>query len=216
MFQATPNRTLVNPETFAGIYGIYGFLSMTTIPEAARSQAMQSKLRTHWGPPLTWSGNVRRILVVEDDPDQTLLLKDYLESYFYGVTVVHNGVEALKAILEADYDAILCDLVMPKMAGDMFYRAVERVKSYLCERFIFITAHPDNPRVKEFLNHAGGQVLMKPFHLDDLLEMILLLFRELDKPVNKLPAPGEMLMVRPLQPGSSRPHNRPAPSRTQP
>ena len=147
---------------------------------------------------MRWSANVKRVLVVEDDPDQTLLLKDYLESYFYHVTVVTNGVEALKAIMEAEYDVILCDIVMPTMAGDMFYSAVQRVKPPLCERFIFITAHRENPRVKDFLNRVGGLALMKPFHLDDLLEMILLLFRELENPPPKLSLPDETAVVTPI------------------
>lgn len=138
---------------------------------------------------LSWSGNLKRVLVVEDDPDQTLLLEDFLESYFYRVTAASNGVGALKAVMEADFDVILCDVVMPTMAGDMFYHAVQRVKPHLCERFIFLTAHPENLRVKDFLNRVSEMVLMKPFHLDDLLEMILLLFRELEDPATKLAVP---------------------------
>jgi CheY-like chemotaxis protein len=137
---------------------------------------------------LPWSGSVKRVLVVEDDPDQTMLLRDYLESYFYRVTAVANGVDALKAILEKDFDVILCDVVMPQMPGDKFYYAVQRVKPHLCERFVFITAHGESPRIQEFLNQVSEMVLMKPFHLDDLLEMILLLFRELENPKYKLTA----------------------------
>src|SRR5262245_24278779 len=123
---------------------------------------MQSLAKHSWGPTVTWSGNIKRILVVEDDPDQTLVLRDFLESYFYNITIFSNGVDAVKAIMESDYEAILCDVVMPKMAGDMFYYAVQRVKPALCERFIFITGHQENLRVKEFLNRVGGLVLMKP------------------------------------------------------
>jgi CheY-like chemotaxis protein len=137
------------------------------------------------------SGNLKRILVVEDDPDQTLLLEDYLESYFYRVTAASNGVDGLKAVMEADFDVILCDIVMPAMPGDMFYHAIQRVKPQLCGRFIFLTAHPENSRVRDFLNRVSGKVLMKPFHLDDLLEMILLLFRELEDPTAELASPEE-------------------------
>lgn len=135
---------------------------------------------------MSWSRNLKRVLVVEDDADQTLLLEDYLESYFYRVTTASNGVEGLKAVMDADFDVILCDVVMPTMPGDMFYHAIQRVKPQLCGRFIFLTAHQENPRVRDFLNRVSGKVLMKPFHLDDLLEMILLLFRELEDPTTEL------------------------------
>ncbi len=162
--------------------------------------SMQSPVKHLWGPTVAWSGNIKRVLVVEDSPDQALMLKDYLESYFYNVRVASNGVEALRAIMEEDHDVILCDVVMPNMAGDMFYYAVQRVKPELCERIIFITGHQENPRVKEFLNRVGGSVLMKPFHLDDVLEMILLLFRELENPPPKLSLPDELVAVTLLQP----------------
>jgi len=149
---------------------------------------------------LPWSGSIKRVLVVEDDPDQTILLKDYLEGYFYRVTAVSNGVDALKAILERDFDVILCDMVMPRMPGDRFYYAVQRVKPHLCDRFVFITAHRENPRIQEFLSRVSHMVLMKPFHLDDLLEMILLLFRELESPQNKLTPAEEALQLYPLRP----------------
>src|SRR5437016_10882786 len=116
------------------------------------------------------SGAVKRVLLVEDEPDLTVLLKDYLEGYFYRVTTVTNGVDGLKAIMDSDFDVIVCDVVMPKMPGDMFYRAVQRIQPRLCERFLFITAHGENPRVMEFLNQVTEMVLKKPFHLDDLLE----------------------------------------------
>jgi len=139
-------------------------------------------------------GAVKRILLVEDDPDLAVLLRDYLEAYFYRVITVTNGVAGLKALLKSDYDVILCDMVMPRMPGDMFYHAVQRAKPHLCERFIFITAHGESPRTQEFLNQVSEMVLMKPFHLDDLLETILLLFRELESTTNKLVTPEETPM----------------------
>ena len=40
--------------------------------------------------------------------------------------------------------------------------------------------------LKEFLNHVSGMVLMKPFHLEDLLQTILLLFRDLEDTSRRL------------------------------
>jgi CheY-like chemotaxis protein len=132
----------------------------------------------------------KSILLVEDDPDMALLLVEFLEGYFYRVTRVVNGVDGLKAVLGADFDVILCDMVMPQMPGDLFYFAVQRMRPELCERFIFMTAHGENPRTQEFLNRVSEMVLAKPFHLDDVLEAILLLFRELEGG-NRLLAPGD-------------------------
>jgi CheY-like chemotaxis protein len=120
----------------------------------------------------------RHILVVEDDSELAGMLDYFLRSRGYQVTSVANGVDGLRSVMGRDYDAILCDMVMPQMAGDMFYLAVRRVRPHLCERFIFVTAHQERPRVKEFLNQVREMVLRKPFNLDDLAVLLDRLFRE--------------------------------------
>ncbi len=120
----------------------------------------------------------RQILVVEDDSELAGMLDYFLRSRGHQVTAVSNGVDGLRAVMAQDYDAILCDMVMPQMAGDMFYLAVRRVRPHLCERFIFVTAHQERPRVKEFLNQVREMVLRKPFNLDDLAALLERLFRD--------------------------------------
>jgi len=160
--------------------------------------------------PLSAGNAAKRILLVEDDPDLTVLLRDYLEAHFYQLTIVANGADGLRAVMDCDYDVILCDIMMPKMPGDMFYYAVHRVKPHLCERFIFMTAQGEIPRAKEFLNRTTEMVLTKPFHLDDLLETILLLFRELEDTTNKLNVPEESLVLAPAPPPQELPYRLPA------
>jgi DNA-binding response OmpR family regulator len=83
-----------------------------------------------------------------------------------------DGAHGIKKIMESDYEIILCDLVMPKLAGDMFYRAVERVKPYLCKRFIFVTAYRDDAKSEAFIRQVDGPMLWKPFQFRFLLEAI--------------------------------------------
>ena len=120
----------------------------------------------------------RHILVVEDDSELAGMLDYFLRSRGYRVTGVSNGVDGLRAVMADEYDAILCDMVMPQMPGDMFYMAVRRVRPHLCERFIFVTAHQERPRVKEFLNQVREMVLRKPFNLEDLATLLERLFGE--------------------------------------
>jgi len=147
---------------------------------------MQSAARTIMGRALLSGGEFKRILLVEDDAELASMLKEFLEAYCYRVNAAANGVDALKAVMERAYDAIICDVLMPRMAGDAFYYAVQRVKPALCERFIFITAHGDTQRMQEFLNHVSGMVLMKPFHLEDLLQTIVLLFRDVEDTTRRM------------------------------
>jgi CheY-like chemotaxis protein len=125
--------------------------------------------------PVTTSGNKRRILVLEDDPAFREIVQCYFEEHGLGVVSVQNGVEGVHEILAGDFDGILCDMQMPTLPGDMFYRAVERMRPHLCDRFVFMTGYRGNTKVNEFIASVDGMVLIKPFHMDDLQEMLAFL-----------------------------------------
>lgn len=121
---------------------------------------------------VTGAKEARKILVLEDDPSFREIVQVYFEEQGFSVVSVQNGVEGVHEILAGDFDAILCDMQMPTLPGDMFYRAVERMRPHLCERFIFMTGYRGNPKVNEFIASVDGMVLIKPFHMDDLPEML--------------------------------------------
>lgn len=103
-----------------------------------------------------------RVLVVDDDVELTLIYQQLLEAYHYEVFTASNGELALKLILAQDVDAVLCDLRMPELEGDLFYGAVERAKPHLCSRFVFITGAADDPKYHAFLSQIKSPVLRKP------------------------------------------------------
>ncbi|HWX20184.1 MAG TPA: response regulator [Candidatus Binatia bacterium] len=112
---------------------------------------------------------VESILVVEDDLDFGDALRLYLEAHSFSVTRVIDGAEGLRQILAADFDFVLCDMVMPTMAGAQFYQAVQDAKPELCKRFIFMTGHQADPKTDQFVRRVRGLMLWKPFSLPDIL-----------------------------------------------
>lgn len=114
----------------------------------------------------------RKILLVEDDPAFQEIMRDFLTESGYEVKAVQNGVEGVHEVLAGDFEVILCDMMMPTLPGDMFFRAVERMRPHLCERFVFMTGHRGNQKVNDFVSNVNGTMLTKPFQVDDLLEMI--------------------------------------------
>ena len=114
----------------------------------------------------------KKILLLEDDEQFKETLKDFLESRFYEVVAVRNGVEGVREIMRHDFEIIICDMMMPNLPGDMFYLAVERLKPHLCPRFIFITGLRGNAKITEFVKQVNGTMLAKPFHMDDMVETI--------------------------------------------
>ncbi len=116
--------------------------------------------------------DIKSILLLDDDIELADTLKALLESRNFVVTTASNGVEGLREIMDMDFDVIICDMVMPSLPGDMFYLAVQKTKPHLCDRFVFITGHSDNPRVDAFLKKTNGFLLIKPVLTDELVPMI--------------------------------------------
>lgn len=117
------------------------------------------------------AGN-RKVLLLEDDPAFKEIMTDILREVGFNVIGVQNGVEGVHQVLASDFEVVLCDMMMPTLPGDMFFRAVERMRPHLCDRFIFMTGHRNNAKVNDFVENVNGTMLTKPFHVDDLLEMI--------------------------------------------
>ena len=114
----------------------------------------------------------KKILIVDDDAAFADLTRGILQENGYQVDVAADGVQGIKKIMAGDYSIILCDMVMPNLAGDMFYTAVERVKPHLCKRFIFMTGHRGDRKVDEFIRKVRGLMLWKPFQANILMESI--------------------------------------------
>jgi DNA-binding response OmpR family regulator len=142
-----------------------GMVSLSAMPEPTSSE------------PVT-SHDIKSILLLDDDAQLADTLKHLLETHNFVVTTVGNGVDGVREVMRFDFDVIMCDMMMPRMPGDMFYFAVERTKPELCSRFIFITGYPDKPEVMHFLGGLKDAVVMhKPVRNDDLIRTISLVLK---------------------------------------
>lgn len=113
----------------------------------------------------------KKILILEDEEVVSKFIRFALEPA-HKVVVVANGADGVREIQAGDFDVIICDMMMPKLPGDMFYFAVERTKPHLCNRFIFMTGFKDDEKIAAFIKKVNGLMLTKPFKAADLLEMI--------------------------------------------
>jgi PAS domain S-box-containing protein len=66
-----------------------------------------------------------RILLVEDNPTNQEVAAAMLKKIGYNAELAHNGEEALKALIDAEYDVVLMDCEMPEMSG---YEATRRIR----------------------------------------------------------------------------------------
>jgi two-component system, NtrC family, sensor kinase len=111
----------------------------------------------------------KHVLVVDDDIELAFTYQALLEMRGYRVSTAANGAQALKLVLDGDVDAVLCDLSMPELAGDLFYIEVGRARPHLLKRFIFVTANAENPLYETFLKSVKAPVMAKPISFDRLV-----------------------------------------------
>jgi CheY-like chemotaxis protein len=118
------------------------------------------------------SSGMHKALILEDDANFAMIMRQYFEAWGFSVTLVQDGVDGVKRVIADDFSIILCDMLMPNLAGDMFYKAVERVKPYLCKRFIFMTGNHHDKKINDFIREVRGVIIWKPFQMHILHEAI--------------------------------------------
>ena len=114
----------------------------------------------------------RHVLIVDDNVSLAHFFQEILKLHGYEATMMTDAKLALKFALTHPLDAVLCDLQMPDLEGDLFYATVERSLPALARRFIFVTGSADEPRFQKFLATVNVPVLRKPVPVEELLAEI--------------------------------------------
>lgn len=112
------------------------------------------------------------VLLVEDNIDLNLAMREILESCGYEVLAAENGVQAIRVLEEQIPDVILCDIMMPEMDGYDLLRYARSEPSLRMIPFIFLTAltsTADHRRAREI---GIDDYLTKPAETADLLAAI--------------------------------------------
>lgn len=109
---------------------------------------------------------MQHILVVDDDPTNTKLLKFLLSDEGYEVTAVHSPNEALATLASSVYDLILLDIMMPGMDGLELCRRIRMTSS---TPIIFLSARGEVKDKVVGLKAGGDDYISKPFDPNELL-----------------------------------------------
>ena len=111
------------------------------------------------------------ILIIDDEVNILNALADIL--YEYNVTTVSNAREGIALVeKQNDFDAILCDLMMPDTTGMAFHEWLSQHHPALTDRTIFVTGGAFTPNAREFLTQVDNVVLNKPFNLRELKQTV--------------------------------------------
>ena len=117
-----------------------------------------------------------RVLVVEDAKDMNRLIVKTLTRAGYSVDGCYNGEEALDFLAGAEYDAILLDVMMPKLDG---YALLEKLRSQGMDTpVLFLTARDAISDRVMGLDLGADDYLVKPFDFEELLARIRAMTRK--------------------------------------
>ena len=114
-------------------------------------------LTTSSPPPLPAEPHPRRILVVDDTATFAAMVRDLLTKEGFDVLLAHDGVEALKKILEEHPDVVFLDLFMPKMTGFEVLKTLRTSAAYrtFSNIPVLVTSGIYHPAEFEILNQLG-------------------------------------------------------------
>jgi DNA-binding NarL/FixJ family response regulator len=114
----------------------------------------------------------KRLLLIDDDPNLILLVRDYLEFRGYEVLTADNGKEALDLLAQNLPDMIVCDIMMPEMDG---YALIENIRKNPRTSWIpvlFLSARGQSQDRIKGLNLGADVYMVKPFEPEELVAQV--------------------------------------------
>jgi len=120
---------------------------------------------------------VNRVLIVDDDVFNCIILKGYLNKLSIESSVVHNGEEALSVVNKNfnTIDLIFMDCEMPKMNG---FETSRKIKQFLSKnnlrdiQILGLTAHVSEKVRKEFQQNGVQKILTKPISFQTVQDLV--------------------------------------------
>lgn len=118
--------------------------------------------------------NRPKVMLVDDNVHNLILLKKMLEPLDLDIYVAHNGNEAIKRVQEIDFDMVLLDIIMPDIDG---YEVCKQIKSCAREKdlsILFISALRTHEDKTKGFESGADDYLVKPLYEQEVLARVQL------------------------------------------
>lgn len=120
---------------------------------------------------------MKKVLIVEDEPNFARFLELELVHELYEVTVAYDGTSGLHLALEQEWDMILLDVMLPGINGIEVCREIRNVKKTL---IIMLTARNNVTDRILGLDCGADDYIPKPFAIEELFARMRALFRRFE------------------------------------
>ncbi|WP_036485829.1 response regulator transcription factor [Myxosarcina sp. GI1] len=114
----------------------------------------------------------KKLLLIDDDPNLILLVKDYLEFRGYNVATAENGREALEVLDRHIPDLIICDVMMPEMDGYALVKHIREEPTTNKIPVLFLSAKGQSQDKVKGLNEGADVYMVKPFEPEELVAQV--------------------------------------------
>lgn len=119
------------------------------------------------------SSTAPTILVVEDDPSITMMIRRALEHKGYVVVTASDGEAALVQCVEQRPSVLILDVNLPKLDGFTVAKRVKAVPNLKAIPIIFLTAMDRPGDMISGIQAGAKHYLTKPFKVDDLISKVV-------------------------------------------
>jgi two-component system alkaline phosphatase synthesis response regulator PhoP len=120
-----------------------------------------------------------KILVVEDEPSLSKIMKYDLENVGFNVFLAHDGEEAYRLAKAETFECLIVDWMIPKMDGLTFIKKI-RSEGYK-QLIVMLTARGTEFDTIEGFSSGADLYLKKPFSNRELIAQIKALFKRFEK-----------------------------------
>jgi CRP-like cAMP-binding protein/CheY-like chemotaxis protein len=115
---------------------------------------------------------MKKILLIEDNPDIRENTAEILDLSQYKVLTAENGKEGVQLALKELPDLIICDIMMPLLDGYGVLHVLSKNETTAGIPFIFLTAKADRGDIRKGMSMGADDYLTKPFTDQELLSAI--------------------------------------------
>jgi two-component system, OmpR family, copper resistance phosphate regulon response regulator CusR len=112
---------------------------------------------------------LKKILLIEDDPQVCAIVKKGLEENNYQVSVAHDGEVGLEMAKKGELDLVILDIMLPSLSGLEVCRLIREVSNV---PILLLTALGTAENVAQGLNQGADDYLVKPFKFIELVARI--------------------------------------------